>query len=144
MYQVCPESKDTSCVGWWGNFLCLLWQHCCRPWSFTCEPCSLTLVEPALFEWDVFEMAAPIQSPAKYVVCSVLWFLNAEGERGIYWTIRRTLQNSHELTPSDFVLFLHLKEHLAGKKLDDDDEVQEEVVMWFKWQAADFCHSGIQ
>ena len=24
----------------------------------------LTVVEPALFEWDVFEMAAPIQSPA--------------------------------------------------------------------------------
>jgi hypothetical protein len=25
----------------------------------------LTVVERALFEWDVFEMAAPIQSPAK-------------------------------------------------------------------------------
>jgi hypothetical protein len=24
----------------------------------------LTVVEPALFDWDVFEMAAPIQSPA--------------------------------------------------------------------------------
>jgi len=22
------------------KFLCLLWQHCCRPWSFTREPCS--------------------------------------------------------------------------------------------------------
>jgi hypothetical protein len=20
-----------------GKFLCLVWQHCCRPWSFTCE-----------------------------------------------------------------------------------------------------------
>jgi hypothetical protein len=39
------------------------------------------VVEPALFEWDVFEMAAPIQSPAKYEVRSVIWFLNAKGER---------------------------------------------------------------
>jgi hypothetical protein len=30
----------------------------------------LALVEPALFEGDVFEVAAPIQSPAKCEVCS--------------------------------------------------------------------------
>jgi hypothetical protein len=41
-------------------------------------------------------------------------------------------------------LFLHLKKHLAGKKFDDDDEVQEEVVTRFKVQAADFYDSGIQ
>jgi hypothetical protein len=41
-------------------------------------------------------------------------------------------------------LFLHLKKHLAGKKFDDDDEVQEEVMMWFGGQAADFYGSGIQ
>jgi hypothetical protein len=41
-------------------------------------------------------------------------------------------------------LFLHLKKHLAGKKLDDDDEVQEEVMTWFKGQVADFYDSGIQ
>ena len=41
----------------------------------------LTAVELALFERDVFEMAAPIQSPAKCAVCSVLRFLNAKGER---------------------------------------------------------------
>jgi len=39
-----------------------------------------------------------------------------------------------------FHLFLHLKKHLAGKKFDDDDEVQEEV----KGLAADFYDSGIQ
>ena len=27
---------------------------------------------------------------------------------------------------------------------DDDGEVQEEVMTWFKGQAADFCDSGIQ
>jgi hypothetical protein len=29
-------------------------------------------------------------------------------------------------------------------KFDDDDEVQEEFMMWFKGQAADFYDSGIQ
>jgi len=52
---------------------------------------------------------------------------------------------SPDLTPSDFHLFLHLKKHLAGRKFnDDDDEVQEEVMTWFKRQAADFCDSGVQ
>jgi len=41
----------------------------------------LTVVEPAVFEWDVFEMAAPIQSPAKCEVRSVIRFLNAKCER---------------------------------------------------------------
>jgi hypothetical protein len=40
-------------------------------------------------------------------------------------------------------LFLHLKKHLAGKKFDDDDEVREEVMTWFKGQAEDFYDSGI-
>jgi len=31
----------------------------------------------------------------------------------------------------------------AGKKFDDDDEMQE-VMTWFKGQAADFYDSGIQ
>ena len=44
----------------------------------------------------------------------------------------------------DFHLFLHLKKHLAGKKFDDDDEVQEEVMTWFKGQAVDFYDSGTQ
>jgi len=41
-------------------------------------------------------------------------------------------------------LFLHLKKHNAGKEFDDDDEVQEEVMTWFKGQAAEFCDSRIQ
>jgi len=51
---------------------------------------------------------------------------------------------SLDLAPSNFHLFLHLKKHLAGKKFDDDDEVQEEVMTWFKGQAADFYDSGMQ
>jgi hypothetical protein len=41
-------------------------------------------------------------------------------------------------------LFLHLTKQLAGKKFDDDDETQEEVITYFKGQAADFYDSGIQ
>jgi len=41
-------------------------------------------------------------------------------------------------------LFLHLKKHLAEKKFDDDDEVQEEIMTWFKGQTADFYDSGIR
>jgi hypothetical protein len=37
-----------------------------------------------------------------------------------------------------------MKKYLAGKNFDNDDEVQEEVMMWFKGQAADFYDSGIQ
>ena len=43
-----------------------------------------------------------------------------------------------------FHLFLHLKKQLAGRKFDDDDEVQEEVMTWFKWLAANFYDSGIK
>ena len=89
----------------------------------------------------MFEMAAPIQSPAKCEVRSVIRFLNAKGERGIYWTICRTVRSSR---PAIFHLFLHLKKHLARKKFDDNDEVQEEIMTWFKAQAADFYDSGIQ
>ena len=45
---------------------------------------------------------------------------------------------------SVFHFFLYLKKHLAGKKFDDDDEVQEEVMTWFKVQVADFYDSGVQ
>jgi hypothetical protein len=38
------------------------------------------MAEPAVFERDVFEMAAPIQSPAKCEVRSIIRFLNAKGE----------------------------------------------------------------
>jgi len=73
-------------------------------------------------------MAEPIQSRAKCEVCSVLRFLNAKGERpaeihkqiiAVYGNVMNR-QN------------LHPKKHLAGKKYDDDDEVQEEVMTWFK------------
>ena len=56
----------------------------------------------------------------------------------------RDILDHADLAPSNFHLFLHLKKHLAGKKFDDHDEVQEEVMTWFKDLAADFYDSGIQ
>jgi len=81
-------------------------------------------------------MAVLVQSPAKCEVHSVIQFLNAEGKLD-------HPPYSPDLTPNDFHLFLHPKKHLAGKKFDDDDEVQEEVMTWFKGLAADFCDSDI-
>ena len=49
-----------------------------------------------------------------------------------------------DLASNDFHLFLNLKKYLAGKKFEDDYEVQEEVMTWFKGQTADFYDSGIQ
>jgi hypothetical protein len=89
----------------------------------------------------VFEMAAPIQSPAKCEVRSFIRFLNAKGERPAEIYVRRTFRTSR---PAIFHLFLHLKKHIAGKNFDDVDEVQEEIMACFKGQAADFYDSGIQ
>ena len=55
------------------------------------------------------------------------------------WDILDHPPYSPVLASSDFHLFLHLK-----KKFDDDDEVQDEVITWFKEHAADFYYSGIQ
>ena len=59
------------------------------------------------------------------------------------WAILDHLPYSPDLAPSDLHLFLHRKKFLAGKKFDDDDDVQEEVKT-FRGQAADFYDSRIQ
>ena len=89
----------------------------------------------------MFEMAPPIQSPAKCDVRSVIRFFNAKGQRTaeIHKQIVAVYGNV-----MNFHLFLHLKKHLAGKKFDDDDEMKVEAMTWFKEQAADFYGSGIQ
>ena len=100
----------------------------------------LTVVEPALFKWDVFEIAAPIQSPAKCEMRSLIWFLNAKGERPA---------EIHKQIFADYGNFMNRqnvtkKETSRWEKVGRDDEVQEEVMTWFKGQAADFYDSGIQ
>jgi hypothetical protein len=85
-------------------------------------------------------MEALIQIPAK---CEALSFIRILKKKV---NVQRKFTNKLllDLAPSDFHLFLHLKKHLAGKKFDDDVEVQEEVMTWFKEQAAGFYVSGIQ
>jgi hypothetical protein len=46
------------------------------------------------------------------------------------------------VTGEETWVFYHTPE--SKQQFDDDDEVQEEVMMWFKGQAADFYDSGIQ
>jgi len=89
----------------------------------------------------VFETAALIQSPAKCEVRTVIRFLNTKGERGLYWTSRRTVRTSR---PAISTCFFTQRNIFAGKKFDDDDEVQEEIPTWFRGLAADFYDSGIQ
>lgn len=50
---------------------------------------------------------------------------------------------SPDMAPSDYHLFTHLKEHMSGKRFDDDDEVKEEVQRWLEEMAADFYNAGI-
>ena len=60
------------------------------------------------------------------------------------WDVLDHLPYSLDLVPSKFHLILNLKKHLTGKKFDDDDEVQEEVMTWFNRQVAGFYDLGIQ
>jgi len=69
-------------------------------------------------------MAAPIVSPPIARCVSSYDFLQEKFK----WDILDHPPYSPNLAPSDFHLFLRLKKHLAGKKFDDDDEVQEEVM----------------
>ena len=91
----------------------------------------------------MFELAAPIQSPAKCEVRSVVRFLKAKGECPAEIHKQIVAIYGNVVNRQNVTKFLHLKKHLAGKKFDDD-EVQEEVMTWFKGQTADFCDSGIQ
>jgi len=80
-YKTCPKSEDTSRVGRYGIFYAYYGNTAVDLDPLPVSRARLTMVEPALFELDVFEMAAPIQSPAKCEVRSVIRFLNAKGER---------------------------------------------------------------
>jgi len=89
-------------------------------------------------------MAAPIQSPAKCEVRSVIGFLKAKGEspaeiRKHIIAVYGDVMNWQNMTKL-------CREFSAGRTdvHDDDDEVQEEVMTWFKGLAADFYDSGIQ
>ncbi|GFT99242.1 mariner Mos1 transposase [Trichonephila clavipes] len=64
--------------------------------------------------------------------------------RGFGWDVFDHPPYSPDLAPSDFHLFLHLKSFLAGKHLNNDKELKENVFNWLKTQAATFYEEGIE
>jgi len=78
--EVFPESKDTSRVGRYGNFYAYYGNTAVDLDPLPVSRAHLSVVEQVLFDWDMFEMAAPIESSAKCEVHSVIRFLNAKGE----------------------------------------------------------------
>lgn len=50
---------------------------------------------------------------------------------------------SPDLAPSDFYLFSKMKEHLAGKRFTDDEDLQHAVMDWLNSQAAVWYEEGI-
>ncbi|GBN74001.1 hypothetical protein AVEN_174892-1 [Araneus ventricosus] len=48
-----------------------------------------------------------------------------------------------DLAQSDYHLFGPLKRHLEGKHFADDDDVQNEVLLWMRHQPKEFYAAGI-
>ena len=71
----------------------------------------------------MFEMAAPIQSPSKCEVRSVIRFLNAKGERSA---------EIHKQIVAVYGNVMNLQKFSKGR-VDGNDEVKEEIT-WFKGQ----------
>jgi len=92
-------------------------------------------------------MAAPIQSPARCEVHSVIR-TKCMGS-ALKFHVRYAQEEGEFLdsivTGDETWVFHHTPESKqAGKKFDDNDEVPEEVMTLFKGQAADLRDSGIQ
>jgi len=51
---------------------------------------------------------------------------------------------SPDLAPSDFHLFLHLKNFLGGKRFDDDSDLKDAVQKWLTSQATAIYEEGVQ
>ncbi|GBM35322.1 Histone-lysine N-methyltransferase SETMAR [Araneus ventricosus] len=60
------------------------------------------------------------------------------------WAVLDHPPYSSDLAPSDFHLFLYLKRHIPGQNFHDDDEIINEVEMWFQQQVVNFYDCGIQ
>jgi hypothetical protein len=138
-YEACPESKHISLVGRYENFYAYCGNTAVDLDPLPVNRARLTVVEPALSEtcskWQRRSEVAP------NVRCVSPYGFSTQ-KMNVGYTAPSAVQSGPRAPR--FHLFFHLKKHLDGKKLDDDDEVQEEVVMWFKGQAADFYVSGIQ
>jgi hypothetical protein len=51
---------------------------------------------------------------------------------------------SHDLAPSDFHFFPHLKRNLKGTHFTSDDEVKQAVTSWIKQRAPEFFTDGMR
>jgi len=85
-------------------------------------------------------MAAPIQSPAKCEVRSVVRFLNAKGEGPA--EIHKQIVAVYGNVMNRLNVTKWCRKFSEGRT-DVHDKVQEEVMARFKGQAADFYDSGI-
>jgi len=86
-------------------------------------------------------MAAPIQSPAKCEMHSVIRFLNAKGGRPAEIHKQTAAVYGNVMNRQNVTKWCR---DFSEGRTDLHDEVQEEVMTWFKGQAADFYASGIQ
>jgi len=86
-------------------------------------------------------MIAPIQSPAKCEVRSVIRFLNAKSERPA--EIHKQIVAVYGNVMNRQNVMKWCREFSEGRT-DVHDEVQDEVMTWFKGQATDFYDSGTQ
>jgi histone-lysine N-methyltransferase SETMAR len=50
---------------------------------------------------------------------------------------------SPDLAPSDYRLFMHLKQWLGSQSFEDDDRLKTGITTWFKSLAADFYDTGV-
>ena len=89
----------------------------------------------------MFEMAAPMENPAKCDVRNIIRFHDAKGERPAeihkqIVAVYGNVMNRQNVTK-------WCREFSEGRT-NVHDEVQVEVMKWFKGQTADFYDSGIQ
>ncbi|KZC11472.1 Histone-lysine N-methyltransferase SETMAR [Dufourea novaeangliae] len=74
-----------------------------------------------------------------HVACTTVALLQQFG-----WDIVTHPPYSPDLAPSDYHLFPKLKEHLAGTRFNNDDEVKDEVQRFLNGMAASWYDMGIQ
>lgn len=60
------------------------------------------------------------------------------------WKLLAHAPYSPDLAPSDFHLFLKLKQHLGGQRFNTDEEVKEAVSKFIDGLAAEFFEEGFQ
>jgi histone-lysine N-methyltransferase SETMAR len=60
----------------------------------------------------------------------------------LQWVFLEHPSCSQDLAPSDFHLFDPLKNHLAGERFADDEEVEAEMWKWLRQESKDFYTVG--